>query len=141
MARRKSKAKRRRGPKMMSLINIAESYAYATILTEGLMGTSPVGVITGASDIKAIQSSASRSLVSDYSTYSGTEEISLADLVASPDVAFSQINSNMMSNWQAMAIQSLTVGLTFKFGKKLLRRPVANVNRNIFKPLGMGVKL
>lgn len=126
---------------MMSLINIAESYAYATILTEGLMGTSPVGVITGASDIKAIQSSASRSLVSDYSTYSGTEEISLADLVASPDVAFSQINSNMMSNWQAMAIQSLTVGLTFKFGKKLLRRPVANVNRNIFKPLGMGVKL
>ena len=128
---------------MMSLINIAESYAYATILTEGLMGTSPVGVITGASDIKAIQSSASgsRSMVSDYSTYSGTEEISLADLVASPDVAFSQINSNMMSNWQAMAIQSLTVGLTFKFGKKLLRRPVANVNRNIFKPLGMGVKL
>ena len=141
MARRKSKATRRRSPKMMSLINIAESYAYATILTEGLMGTSPVGVITGASDIKAIQSSASRSLVSDYSTYSGTEEISLADLVASPDVAFSQINSNMMSNWQAMAIQSLTVGLTFKFGKKLLRRPVANVNRNIFKPLGMGVKL
>jgi hypothetical protein len=141
MARRKSKAKRRRGPKMMSLINIAESYAYATILTEGLMGTSPVGVITGASDIKAIQSSASRSLVSDYSTYSGTEEISLADLVASPDVAFSQINSNMMSNWQAMAIQSFGVGLTFKFGKKLLKRPIANVNRTIFKELGMGVKL
>jgi len=126
---------------MMSLINIAESYAYATILTEGLMGTSPVGVITGASDIKAIQSSASRSLVSDYSTYSGTEEISLADLVASPDVAFSQINSNMMSNWQAMAIQSFGVGLTFKFGKKLLKRPIANVNRTIFKELGMGVKL
>ena len=126
---------------MMSLINIAESYAYATILTEGLMGTSPVGVITGASDIKAIQSSASRSLVSDYSTYSGTEEISLADLVASPDVAFSQINSNMMSNWQAMAIQSFGVGLTFKFGKKLLKRPISNVNRTIFKELGMGVKL
>jgi len=108
------------------------------------MGASPVGFITGSSDIKVGQSTASsgsRSMVSEYSTYTGTDEISLADLVASPDVAFSQINSNMMSNWQAMAIQSLGVGLTFKFGKKLLRRPVSNVNRNIFKPLGMGVKL
>ncbi len=28
-----------------------------------------------------------------------------------------------------------------KLGKKLMRRPIANVNRNIFKPLGIGVKL
>jgi hypothetical protein len=128
---------------MMSLINIMESYAYATILTEGLAGTSPVGLITGASDIKAVQSSASssRSMVTDYTTYSGTGEISLADIVSNPDVAFGTLQSNLESNWQAMAIQSLGVGLTFKFGKKLLRRPVNNVNRNIFKPLGMGIKL
>jgi len=141
MARRKSKSKRRRSPKMMSLINVMESYAYATILTEGLAGTSPVGLITGASDIKAVQSSASRSMVTDYTSYSGTGEISLADIVSNPDVAFSTLQGNMESNWQAMAIQSLGVGLTFKFGKKLLRRPISNVNRNIFKPLGMGVKL
>jgi len=65
----------------------------------------------------------------------------LADIVSTPDQAFGALQANMESNWQAMAIQSLGVGLTFKFGKKLLRRPISNVNRNIFKPLGMGVKL
>ena len=44
MARRK-KAKRRRSPKTISLLNIAESYAYASVLTSGVMGNSPIGVL------------------------------------------------------------------------------------------------
>jgi len=50
MARRK-KASRRRSPRSVSLLNVAESYAYANILTSGLMGTSPVGFVTGATDL------------------------------------------------------------------------------------------
>jgi len=40
-----------------------------------------------------------------------------------------------------MAVQSIGVGIGFKLGKRLLRRPISNVNRNIFKPLGAGFKL
>ena len=140
MARRKSKAKRRRSPKMMSIINLAESYAYLSVLSEGIAGTSPIGLL-GAGDIKAVQSSVSKSVVTDYTSYSGTDAISLADMVSSPDVAFATMSSNFENSWQAMAIKSVGIGLTFKFGKKLLRRPIANVNRNVFKSLGMGVKL
>ena len=50
MARRK-KASRRRSPRSVSLLNVAESYAYANILTSGLMGTTPVGFVTGATDL------------------------------------------------------------------------------------------
>ena len=140
MARRKSKAKRRRSPKMMSIINLAESYAYLSVLSEGIAGTSPIGLL-GAGDIKAMKVYPGAGEVGSYTAYSGTDAISLADMVSSPDVAFSTLQSNFESNWQAMAIKSVGIGLTFKFGKKLLRRPIANVNRNVFKNLGMGVKL
>jgi hypothetical protein len=36
---------------MFSVISAIESYAYANLLTEGLAGNSPVGFITGGSDI------------------------------------------------------------------------------------------
>jgi len=120
---------------------LAESYAYLSVLSEGIAGTSPIGLL-GAGDIVGtpIKDSAFPG-VSGGMSYSGTDAISLADMVSSPDVAFSTLTSNFESNWQAMAIKSLGIGLTFRFGKKLLRRPISNVNRNVFKQLGMGIKL
>ena len=142
MARRK-KASRRRSPRSVSLLNVAESYAYANILTSGLMGTSPVGFVTGATDLgyKTITDS-----VGGYSTPSsmvavGGGAISLGDIVSSPDQAFGIVQSNFMNNYQQMAVQSIGVGIGFKLGRRLLRRPISNVNRNIFKPLGAGFKL
>jgi len=40
-----------------------------------------------------------------------------------------------------MAVSAIGVGITFKFAKKLLRKPIANVNRNLLKPIGIGVRL
>ncbi len=141
MARRK-KSTRRRSPRSVSLLNVAESYAYANILTSGLMGTSPVGFVTGATDLgyKSISDS-----VGGYNTSSmvavGGGAISLGDIVSAPDQAFGIVQSNFMNNYQQMAVQSIGVGIGFKLGKRLLRRPISNVNRNIFKPLGAGFKL
>jgi len=71
----------------------------------------------------------------------GGGAISLGDIVSSPDQAFGIVQSNFMNNYQQMAVQSIGVGIGFKLGKRLLRRPISNVNRNIFKPLGAGFKL
>jgi len=38
-------------------------------------------------------------------------------------------------------VSSIGVGITFKFARKLLSKPIRNVNRNIMKPLGIGVRL
>jgi hypothetical protein len=40
-----------------------------------------------------------------------------------------------------MAVSSIGIGISFKFARKLLRAPIANVNRNLMKPLGIGVRL
>jgi hypothetical protein len=71
----------------------------------------------------------------------GGGAISLGDIVSAPDQAFGIVQNNFMNNYQAMAIQSIGIGLSFRLGKRLLRRPLSNVNRNIFKPLGAGFKL
>ena len=140
MARRK-KASRRRSPRSVSLLNVAESYAYANILTSGLMGTSPVGFVTGATDL-GYKAAPSLGIGKDSSMIQvGAGAISLGDIVSSPDQAFGIVQSNFMNNYQQMAVQSIGVGIGFKLGKRLLRRPISNVNRNIFKPLGAGFKL
>ena len=137
MARRRKK-RTRRGPKMFSVINAIESYAYANLLTTGLAGNSPVGFITGGSDISVGTMAYSGSTAM---TITGAEQLTLTELITNPGIAFAGMQSNFMNNYQSMAVQAIGIGIGFKMAKKLLRRPISNVNRNIFKPLGIGVKL
>jgi len=136
MARRRTKTKRRSGPKAMSVINAMEAYAYANLLSQGLAGTSPYNFLTGSPDIGYSTVSGSTEM-----TLIGAEQISLSELVTSPDLAFGAMQTNFANNYQAMAIQAATIGISFRLGKKLLRRPISSVNRNIMKPLGIGIKL
>ena len=133
MARRK-KSKRRRGPKMFSVILAIESYAYANLLTEGLAGNSPVGFITGGSDISYGSSNGAM-------TVTGAGQLSLSEIITHPTTAFTGMQANFMANYQTMAVQAIGIGVGFKVARKLLRRPISNVNRNIMKPLGIGIKL
>jgi len=140
MARRKSKSRRRRDTSI-KLLNVMEAYAYADIGSRGIMGASPWEVITGGSSVGTSKVyDAGLGLTSMVSTGVGSE-VTLTEILQHPDMAFSAMQSNAMANWQAMVIGSLGVSIGFKLGKKLMRRPIANVNRNIFKPLGIGVKL
>ena len=142
MARRK-KASRRRSPRVVSLLNVAESYAYANVLTSGLMGTTPVGFVRGDTDLGMKSISSYNQLTGNTMTdvAVGGGAISLGDIVSAPDQAFGIVQNNFMNNYQAMAVQSIGIGIGFRLGKRLLRRPISNVNRHIFKPLGAGFKI
>ena len=132
MARRK-KAKRRRSPKTISLLNIAESYAYANVLTGGVMGNSPIGALgfdgSGAAG------------GAGYGMTTTNGAMTLSSIVSDPGSSFDSMSANFMANYQAMAVSAIGIGITFKFAKKLLRKPIANVNRNLLKPIGIGVRL
>ena len=132
MARRK-KATRRRSPKTISLLNIAESYAYASVLTGGVMANSPVGVLgfdgSGAAG------------GAGYGMTTTNGAMTLSSIVSDPGSSFDSMSANFMANYQAMAVSAIGIGITFKFAKKLLRKPIANVNRNLLKPIGIGVRL
>jgi len=139
MAKRK-KSKRRSRSSKISLLNIAESYTYLTIMTAGLMGSNPYEFLTSGSDIRSVDRyDAGLGITSSHTT--GTSSLSLTELFKEPDIAFGAVRTNFMGNWQNMVIASMVTSIGFGVGKKLLRKPIANVNRNIFKPLGVGVKL
>ena len=146
MARRRKSSPRRRS-RSVSLLNVAESYAYANVLTSGLMGTTPVGFITGDTDIVSgmrrvgMSSDPSGGYTMEAYVDNPDGKISFGDIVSAPDASFATVQTNFMNNYQSMAIQSIGIGLSFRLGKRLLRRPIANVNRNIFKPLGAGFKI
>tara|TARA_R110000737_G_scaffold44816_1_gene65077 strand:+ start:908 stop:1336 length:429 start_codon:yes stop_codon:yes gene_type:complete len=142
MARRGSKRKRRRSPKTTSLLNVAEAYAQANVLTSGILGNSPVGVITGVTDLGYQKMAIDRGLGGGFSMEAvGGGSLSLGDIVSAPDQAFGIMQSNAMNNWQSMIVQSAGINIGFRLGKRLLRRPISSVNRTIFKQLGLGVRL
>ena len=105
MARRK-KSKRRRGPKMFSVITLS-SYAYANLLTEGLANTSPVAFITSRSDIAYGSTNGAM-------TVSGVDQLSLSEIITHPGAAFMGMQTNFMANYQNMAVQAIGIGVGFK---------------------------
>ena len=100
-------------------------------------------MVTGDTDLSSRQQLTSYSGGQfNYSTVvSGAGEISLGDIISQPGLAVATLQSNFMNNYQTMAVQAFGTRLAFKFGKRLLRQPIANINRNIMKPLGVGIKL
>tara|TARA_R100000329_G_C7617651_1_gene219437 strand:- start:2772 stop:3176 length:405 start_codon:yes stop_codon:yes gene_type:complete len=134
MARRRKKTTRRRSPKTFKIINAIEAYAYANLLTQGIAGTGPVNFLTGGSDISMDYSNGSLQVT-------GTDQLSLSEIVTNPGAAFSGMQMNFMQNYQNMAVQAVTISVGFRLAKRLLRKPISTVNRELIKPLGIGVAL
>tara|TARA_R100001163_G_C5044136_1_gene181683 strand:- start:526 stop:948 length:423 start_codon:yes stop_codon:yes gene_type:complete len=140
MPRRKTK-KRTYRRKNFSVLNALEAYIYATILTEGVTGSSPIGFITGKTDLGQ-QVVSDRALGVGTMSTVGAGEISLGDIMSEPGLAIGTMSSNFQSNLAPMALAAFGTSVTFRIGKRLLRRPISNINRNIMKPaLGAGIKL
>ena len=125
-ARRRKKATRRRGPKMTSIIGLAEGYVQANIVTENLMKTNPLEFVLG-------------DVAPGIASGGG---ISLVEIIRRPDLLQSvgerAMNPSVLGN---IAIQSLVSRAAFKFGKRVLRPNINMLNRLVFRPANIGVKL
>jgi len=147
MAKKRKRSRRRN---TFSVLNALEAYVYATILTEGVAGTSPIGLITGRTDLTQIsggltkmqQSSGEFGGMGTGTITAGADQISLGDIATEPGLAFSTMAMNFQQNLVPMAFAAFGTSFTFRIGKRLLRRPIANINRNIMRPaLGAGIRL
>lgn len=129
MARRKARKIRRR--KTFSIVNSIFSVAYANVISSGLFGVNLLGFFLGLSG-------------GTYGKYPGFVSgagIGIKELLTDGD-AWGQIVDNAQKNLPNMLIQTLMLGVTERVFKSVMRRPLANVNRNIVKPLlGAGVRL
>ena len=63
--------------------------------------------------------------------YSGTKEITLRDIMAQPAAAANQIQKNIGQNWLPMSIRAFTISFTMRAFKRLLAKPINEVNREL----------
>jgi hypothetical protein len=136
----KKRKSRRRSPKTTSLYDVAVAYGNMTILTEGALGTSPWGLVTGATDLSQRKSGAIGGRDTSM-IISGQGEISLGDIMTEPGLAFATIQSNISENWLPMGIAAITFNAGARLFKRTMRQPINTVNRVIFKPLRLGVRI
>ena len=144
MARSK-KSKSRRSPRSFSVLNALESLTYAQIISMGTTGGGVWEFITADGDLKFGGGSSQTfgSIVVDTpGSWSGAGQISLQDMMMQPGQAVSVMATNFQSNLVPMAAQAFGVSVGFKIGRRLLRGPINNINRNLVRPaLGRGIRL
>ena len=119
-------APRRRGPRMVSILGLAEGYVQANIVTENLMKVNPLEFVLG-------------DVAPGISSGGG---ISLVEIIRRPELLGTiGMNASDPSKLANIAIQSLVSRVAFKFGKRVLRPNINLLNRLVFKPANIGVKI
>ena len=127
MARRRSRRKApRRRDNSIKLLNVAEGIVQANIVTEKLMRTDALTFALG-------------DVIPGISSGGG---ISLYEIIRRPEL-LNTVGERAMNprNLAEIAITSAVANFGFKFARRALRRPVNMLNRTVFKPLALGVKL
>lgn len=111
---------------MTSLLGLAEGYVQANIVTEALMKTNPLEFVLG-------------DVVDGISSGGG---ISLIEIIRRPELmATVGANASNPAKLGSIAVQSLLARTAFKFGKRIMRPNVNMINRLVFRPANIGVKL
>ena len=128
MARRRTTKRKRRSPKTVSILGLAEGYVQMNILTKNLLGgANPICFLFG-----------------DWGgAYGSGGGVSLQEILTNPQASLETIGAEVMDPKTILTVagESFLANMGFRFAKKALRRPVNTVNRLAFKPLAMGVKL
>ena len=111
---------------MTSILNLAEGYVATNIVTENLMKVNPIQFVLG-------------DVAPGIASGGG---ISLVELIRRPDL-LSQIGERAMnpSVLANIAVQSLISRVAFKFGKRIMRPNINQINRLVFREANLGVKL
>ena len=127
MARRRGMKKaRRRTPKTTSILGLAEGYVQANIVTESLMKVNPLEFVLG--DVVPVIESGGG--------------VSLVEIIRRPELlGFIGQNASDPSKLANIAVQSLVTRTAFKFGRRILRPNINLLNRLVFRPANIGVRL
>jgi len=136
----KKKTVRRRA-KTFGILNAVEAWIYGEIIMRGSTGSGVIGFFTGEGDL-GIGPGETIGGITTYTQPVGAGEISLSDLMMDPGLAIATIATNFKTNLLPMSLAAFTTSITFRVGKRLLRRPLSSINRNLIKPaLGAGIRL
>lgn len=117
----------------MNLINAAQAYGGALIVTKGIFNVDPVAFLVGKDSSGYGRSDLA---VSNQ----GGVMIGIGELLGTTGNAegnWTVAKQNLEKNWMKMGIQTIGLGVGVTVAKKLLKKPRRELNRG-FKMLGVG---
>ena len=121
MPAKRKRAPRRRAPKAISILNVGEALAQASIVTNAFLGVGAIGFVMDSPEKPGI---------------------SIRDAIQFPQKLQDKLSQTVnVENVAQVAIQSAITNLGFRFMRRALRRPVNMLNRQVMAPLALGVKL
>ena len=134
MARRKAKRSRRRKFTGINVVNAAEGFIQANWVTQGFLNTDPVAALVG-------KSSAGYGFLKGVSDTGGKKRVALTELLGlgGEDAAtnWGYVLDNVKENWLDVAIKTTLTTGGFRIGKRLFRKPRAQINKSL-RMLGVG---
>ena len=131
---RKAKARPRQS-RGLNAFRAAEALVQTDIFMRASTGNSIFGFFTGKGDIRMPREGYGGPL-----TYVNPDgKVSLQDVLQDPSNSVGEMFMNLRANFIPMTLASVTVGIGFKLGKKLLKRQRAGMNYLIRESVGKGV--
>ena len=134
MARGKKKRSRRRKFTGINVVNAAEGFIQANWVTQGFLNTDPVAALVG-------KSSAGYGFLKGVSDTGGKKRVALTELLGlgGEDAAtnWGYVLDNVKENWLDVAIKTTLTTGGFRIGKRLFRKPRAQINKSL-RMLGVG---
>ena len=124
MPPRRKAARRRRSPRNVKLLTVAESYAQASLVTTTYLGSTPLEFVFGDSG---------------FGFNTGRGEYSISEIARNPAL-LGTIGARFMDPQKAakVIVGGALINVGFRFGKKALRRSINAINRPM-RQLGIGV--
>jgi len=118
--KRNGRVKRRQAG--IKLLNVAEAYVQANIVTQPIFGTTPIGFIFGDSGPSFQVSGGGFSLV---------------EMVKRPETMLGLAGERLMNPQTILEIglKSAGANLAFRFGRRFLRRSISQINKNFMAPV------
>jgi len=135
------KRRKTRRKKTFSILNGLEALAYGQILSVGITGGGIWDFVTGDTNL-GMTSVSDVGLGISTMELTGQGQISLGDFMTQPTLAIDTMTSNFTSNIIPMAIAGFSTSVAFRVGRRLLRKPLSMISRDLIKPvLGNGVRM
>lgn len=137
MPRRRSQKKRtRRKFTGINLTNAAEAYLQTSVITETMFNVNPIEFVLGRTSAGLGGPGRSLGFVSGRQKIGMTELLGMTGGHETSDV-LEQVKQNVQDNWVEGLVKTAGITIGFRMGKKLLKRPRAQINRGIHS-LGLG---
>ncbi len=126
MAARKKKTRPRR-KNVFRALSALEGLIYANIITQNLAGANVASFVMGDKG-------------SSWNLSGGGA--SIAELLKRPELLETLIFKNAQENAMTIVAQTFVTGLAFRVGRKLMRKQLGVINRQLVKPiLGPGISV